>query len=174
MAALDRIVVFLGKLLNWIGGLVLLPAMALMMTTDVVLRYVFNSPLSWGLEASELLLLVVFLSGLVEAFRNGAHVRMDLIYRNMPETGRRFVTLIYVLLGLGTFYLLARKAIEEAIFLESIDQVTQYLHVPQWILYAVISMVGVLVVAFFVLRGIDVLRGRRTEIEDQHNHFEAE
>ncbi len=174
MGALDRFVCAFGKVLNWIGGLVLLPALTLMMTADVVLRYVFNAPLSWGLEASTLMLLLLFLSGLVEAFRNGAHIRMDLVYRVLPDAGKRIVTLIYCILAVGTFALVARKASEEAHFLHGIAQVTQYLHVPQWIFYAVIALVAVLFVLFFLLRGIDVLRGRRTEVEDEHHHFEVE
>ena len=174
MTALDRFVCAFGKVLNWIGALVLLPALTIMMTADVILRYVFNAPLSWGLEASTLLLLLLFLSGLVEAFRNGAHIRMDLVYRNLPDGGKRFVTLIYCVLAIGTFVLVARKAFEEAHFLQGISQVTQYLHVPQWIFYAAIALVAALFVLFFLVRGIAVLTGRRTEVEDEHQHFEVE
>jgi C4-dicarboxylate transporter DctQ subunit len=174
MALLDRLVCSLGKLLNGIGALILLPALTLMMTADVVLRYVFNAPLSWGLEASTLLLLVLFLSGLVEAFRNGAHIRMDLVYRNLPDAGKRIVTLIYCLLAIGTFLLVARKGFEEAHFLLGISQVTQYLHIPQWIFYAAIALVATLFVLFFLLRGIAVLFGQRIEVEDEHQHFEVE
>ena len=42
---------------------ILLPALALLVTADVTLRYVFNAPLAWGTDAKELLLLVVMTAG---------------------------------------------------------------------------------------------------------------
>ncbi len=167
MGSLDRLVGYLSAGLNKTGALVVLPAMAFMMTADVVLRYIFNAPLSWGLEASQYMLLLVFIFGMVEAFRSGAHIRMDLIYRLLPRKMRRLVTLLYGMCALSVFALLFRKGYEEAVFLQSINEVTQYLHLPKWIFAALIVVASAVIVIFFVIRCWAVILNRREEVEDQ-------
>lgn len=166
MDRLDTLLVSLSSFLNRIGAYLVLPLMTLMMTADVVLRYVFNAPLSWGLEASTSLLLLLFVLGMAEAFRNGAHIRMDLIYRTLPAPARRAVTLGYGMLAIAVFAALGYKSGEEAAFQRGINQVTQYLHIPEWLFSALVSLVAALIVVFFVLRLIAVLRGARIEVED--------
>lgn len=63
----------ISQVLDTIGSFLVLPALALLVTADVILRYGFNAPLSWGLEASSHLLLLFFLLGLVQSFRVGDH-----------------------------------------------------------------------------------------------------
>ncbi len=57
----------------------------LLVTADVVLRYVFNAPLSWGLEVSSHLLLLFFLLGLAQSFRAGDHISMELVAAHIPR-----------------------------------------------------------------------------------------
>lgn len=166
MKLFDPVLVSLSSLLNKIGAYVVLPLMTVMMTADVVLRYLFNAPLAWGLEASKYLLLVLFVLGMVEAFRNGAHIRMDLLYRGLPGGARRAVTLGYGLLAIGVFAALSLKSAEEAAFQKGINQVTQYLHIPEWLFSALVSLVAALIVVFFILRMAEVLRGGRSVVED--------
>lgn len=166
MDRLDTLFVSLSSFLNKIGAYVVLPLMTMMMTADVMLRYVFNAPLSWGLEASTSLLLILFVLGMVEAFRNGAHIRMDLLYRTLPAGARRAVTLGYGALAIAVFAALSYKSGEEAAFQRGINQVTQYLHIPEWLFSALVSGVTALIVAFFILRMVALLRGARSVVED--------
>ncbi|MFC1665980.1 TRAP transporter small permease [Pseudomonadota bacterium] len=168
MQFLDNLMTALSIALNKFGGLVVLPLMTVMMTVDVILRYVFNSPLSWGLEASQHMLLLVFVFGMLEAFRTGAHIRMDLCYRLFTPAVRRVVNVLYSLLVVGVFILLASKGWEEAMFLKEINEVTQYIHMPIWMFYVVIVLVAALIVLFFMLRALAVMRGQRQEVEDEH------
>ena len=173
MYALDNLLSALSVALNKFGGLVVLPLMTAMMAVDVILRYVFNSPLSWGLEASQHMLLLVFVFGMLEAFRTSAHIRMDLFYRLFNPSIRRLVNILYSLLAVGVFILLAKKGWEEALFLKEINEVTQYIHMPIWMFYVVISLVGGLIVLFFMIRAIAVMRGQRQEVEDEQVQIEA-
>jgi len=166
MNRIDAILASISQWLNKFGAYVVLPVMATMMTADVVLRYAFNSPLSWGLEASEYLLLLLFLLGMPEAFRSGAHIRMDLFYRTHALAVRRLVNLIYSALVVFVFVLLIRHGWDEAVFLAEIDQVTQYIHMPVSAFIGAIVLMAALIVALFVVRACAILRGRREEIED--------
>ena len=167
MNRIDAILASISRWLNKLGAYVVLPVMAIMMTADVVLRYAFNSPLSWGLEASEYLLLLVFLFGMPEAFRSGAHIRMDLFYRMHAPVVRRLVNLIYSALVVFVFTLLIRHGWDEAVFLAEINQVTQYIHMPVSAFIGAIVLMAALIVALFVVRACGILRGRREEVEDE-------
>lgn len=171
MGRLDTFMTLISAMLNKVGAYLVLPAMTAMMTLDVFLRYVFNAPLSWGLEASQHLLLILFALGMLEAFRSGAHIRMALVYRLLPGAGKRLVTFCYAVLACGVFTALAYKGAEEALFQKNINEVTQYIHLPRWLFSAMVSAVAGLVVLFFILRAVQVLSGQREVVEDGGGHY---
>jgi len=56
-----------------------LPALALLVAVDVVLRYVLNLPLRWGNDVKELLLLAVVVAGLPGVSLADQHIRVGLL-----------------------------------------------------------------------------------------------
>ena len=86
---------------------VLLSALMLLTTVDVVSRYIFNWPLRGAFEITELLLLSLIFAGLPLASRAGEHVTLDFIDRPLTPWGRRLLRRLMdlvcgtVLLGLA-------------------------------------------------------------------------
>ena len=86
---------------------VLLSALMLLTTVDVVSRYIFNWPLRGAFEITELLLLSLIFAGLPLASRAGEHVTLDFIDRALAPWGRRLLRRLMdlvcgtVLLGLA-------------------------------------------------------------------------
>ncbi|MBW0105542.1 TRAP transporter small permease [Pseudonocardia sp. KRD291] len=77
-----------------------LAALAALMVLGVVLRYVFATPLSWSLAfITDYLMTAIFFLALPWTVRTGAHVRIDVVYRSLPETGRRVCALLGALLA---------------------------------------------------------------------------
>jgi len=76
-----RLILFIDKLSNWLAviGAPLAPILAAVVFYDVIARYIFNSPTSWGYEISWMLYAANFLLGFAYALREGAHVRVDVI-----------------------------------------------------------------------------------------------
>jgi TRAP-type transport system small permease protein len=70
---------------------VLLSALMLLTTGDVVSRYLFNWPLRGAFEITELLLLSLIFAGLPLASRAGEHVTLDFIDRALTPWGRRLL-----------------------------------------------------------------------------------
>ena len=70
---------------------VLLSALMLLTTVDVVSRYIFNWPLRGAFEITELLLLSLIFAGLPLASRAGEHVTLDFIDRALTPWGRRLL-----------------------------------------------------------------------------------
>jgi TRAP-type transport system small permease protein len=76
----------------WEGWVVfiLLPALALLVVGDVVLRYGFNMPLRWGADVKELMLLLVVTAGLPATSLAGQHIRVGLLDDRLGAGMRRF------------------------------------------------------------------------------------
>lgn len=153
------VVSLVARLLDRFGGLVVLPVMTFMMTLDVILRYLFNSPFLWGLELAEHLLVIVFLTGIVQCTRTDGNIRMDLVYLHMSERAKRWVAVLYSAIGIVVFVLLARKALSDIPFLLSIPETTEYLHLPIGGYYIGIVAISALMIIYFALNGIAALAG---------------
>jgi TRAP-type C4-dicarboxylate transport system permease small subunit len=90
MITFDIVVRWISIVFAWISGLVLL-TLALMITTDVSLRFVFNDPLPAAPETSVLLLPWIVFPAFICALISGAHVRVSLVTdRLSPRVQSRF------------------------------------------------------------------------------------
>ena len=73
--AIDRISHFCGML-----AAVLVIVLVVLMLYDVVLRYAFNAPTSWGNDLNAFLMGGSFVLSIAYAMSTDAHVRVDLLY----------------------------------------------------------------------------------------------
>lgn len=149
----------IARTLDRLGGWVVLPVMTFMMTLDVILRYVFNSPFIWGLELAEHMLILIFLTGILQCTRTDGNIRMDLVYLHLPERAKRMVMLLFCVIGVFVFFLVARKAVSEIPFLMSIPEITEYLELPIAGYYALIVAISAMMMLYFTLRAIAILLG---------------
>ena len=78
-----------GRLLAW-----LVLAMALLTTTVVVLRYGFNIGSIMAQEGVTYMHACLFMLGAAYALKSGAHVRVDIFYRNFSPRTRAWVNSI--------------------------------------------------------------------------------
>jgi TRAP-type C4-dicarboxylate transport system permease small subunit len=159
---MDTFIRHLGRLsrtLNKIGGCIFLPILTVLITTDVTLRYVFNAPLTGGLEASRILLLLVFLLGIPECTRLDGHIRMEMLYIRMPPGLKRVVTLLYAIVGISIFGLLAKSELKEIKYNMSLSRATEYLDIPIWPFHALIMFVSLCLIVQFLLYGTAAIRG---------------
>ncbi len=98
MACIKYLLIFFGTLMT---------ALVIM---NVILRYVFNSGLSWSEEASRFLFIwVTFLGAILanDAFLHGEHMRMDFVVEALHGIPRKLVelvALVIVLVMLGTLF----------------------------------------------------------------------
>lgn len=83
----------------------------LIVVIDVVLRYVFNSPLTWAYDFVSLYLMVgIFFLVLSEAYISGAHVAVDLIMQHMSPRVRWVAQIVINASSVGVFVLIAWAA----------------------------------------------------------------
>jgi TRAP-type C4-dicarboxylate transport system permease small subunit len=97
-----------------VAASIILLAMMVLTTVDVVARYVFNRPLRGAFEVTELLLLVLIFAGLPLVSFTNEHAVMDFIDRVLGRRALRGlqggVELVSALLMLGLAWLVWGKA----------------------------------------------------------------
>lgn len=166
MSAVAQLLRALAKGLNRIGAYVILPALVLLVTLDVVLRYWFNMPLHGALEASQHLLLLFFVFGLLESFRSGAHIKAEILSPMLPGFARRFMGLLMCAALVLVFGLLVKKGIDEIPFLYSLPQLTPELHLRLWIFHVIAATVSALVALYALSAAVEILLGHRETVEE--------
>ena len=93
---MDSIATFINKLNETVGklnGLLILPLVGVVMY-EVVLRYLFNSPTSWGFELTVFLYGVHYMLGLGFTEGRGGHVAVDVLVNMLSERKRALVAII--------------------------------------------------------------------------------
>lgn len=79
----------------------ILAAMTLLTFVQVILRYVFNSGLLWGLEATLYLFGWLVLLGISYGVRTHAHIGVDIAVKALPIGPRRIVGILVVAASIG-------------------------------------------------------------------------
>lgn len=72
----------------------LMGIMVLVTFVNVLLRYVFNASLIWGLEVTLILFAWLVLLGISYGFRTTAHLGVDALINMLPHRGRRLLALL--------------------------------------------------------------------------------
>jgi C4-dicarboxylate transporter DctQ subunit len=112
----------------------LLAVMVVITCLQVILRYVFDTGIVWGLEATSYAFLWMVLLGLSYGVRTNSHIAVELLLAWLPSKPRRLILLLSVSLALiYTLSMLYGSYIYiERLFLLQID--AQNIPLPKWIL----------------------------------------
>ena len=90
-------------------------AIMLVVTADVVMRYLFNSPFPWAYDLIALYLMAgVFYFVLSDAHREKMHVGIDILQARMGPRVRHFADLLTALISLALFSLIAYVGAQSA------------------------------------------------------------
>jgi TRAP-type C4-dicarboxylate transport system permease small subunit len=73
---------------------VMMAGLMIIVCVDLTLRYVFNSPLIWGTEVTEILLLYITFLGAAQVFREDSHVVVDIFLVSGGPRRRKILGLI--------------------------------------------------------------------------------
>ena len=88
----------------------LLGAMTLITFVNVVLRYLFNDALIWGLEVTLILFAWLVLLGISYGFKVTAHLGVDALINILPRRGQRVLAIVSALLCIAYALLLLKGA----------------------------------------------------------------
>ena len=116
-------------LLTYLSAAIILLLMTYVLM-EVIMRYVFNSPLPGHLEGAELLLPMIVFFAISYTQAKNDHVGMSLIVELLPTPLQRFTTIFTLTLSLLTCAVLAYFGAKQAYFAYEIDDVT--MTPPYW------------------------------------------
>lgn len=119
---------------------ILLVAITLLVFVEVILRFVFNTGISWGEEATRILAAWFVLFGVAWGIKVGAHIGVEVFVNAMNPVLRRIVSFIAVLASLvycglilyGTWFYLKLDWITR-IDLEDIP-------IPSWVAHSILGI----------------------------------
>lgn len=84
---------------DWTAGTLILGA-ALLAFLNVVLRYVFHSPLNWAGELVRLMIVWAAFVGSSIALRKSTHIRVNIIVNILPAKAKKWVIVFANVIGL--------------------------------------------------------------------------
>ncbi|MES2186580.1 MAG: TRAP transporter small permease [Pseudomonadota bacterium] len=138
-----------------------LAAMVVLVFGNVVLRYGFNSGISFSEEASRYLFVWLTFMGTVVAMYEHSHLGVDTLVTRLPAAGKKFCAVLADLLMLGCCGLLLQGSWKQTII--NMDNAAPVSGIPVGAMHAaaVVASVGLIVVIGLHL--LRVLAGRATE-----------
>jgi TRAP-type C4-dicarboxylate transport system permease small subunit len=92
-------------------GISILAMMMFLMATDVVLRYIFNSPLPGAYELIEYMMAILVPFGIVYCAHQKSHVSVDLVIGRFTKRTQAILGSITSLLSLSLFLLVAWQSL---------------------------------------------------------------
>ncbi|MDB5512635.1 MAG: transporter small permease [Enterovirga sp.] len=94
MKILHSVIALVERIATWIAAATMF-AIMIIVSADVFMRYVFNSPLGWAYDIISLYLMAaVFFLVLSHAYQAGAHVSVDILQQRLPATPFRITEVI--------------------------------------------------------------------------------
>lgn len=131
------------KVCNLLGMLTLV-TMMLLTVADVILRYIFNSPISGGTEITELMMVCLFL-GVPFCTRQGQAIKMELIVGRLSKRIQGFLDALTDCIGLVALIFLTRSLFEEMLYTHEALIGSTVLDIPNYPFYGVLTFaVGLL------------------------------
>jgi TRAP-type transport system small permease protein len=123
------------------------PALVVLVTLDVTLRYVFNSPLQWARDVNGLLLLVTIFCTLPHAWDRAAHIRMEVFYARFSPEKRRRADVLSSLTGVLLFGAIAVQAARFVPFMMQTRETGEDLEFVLWPFMGVVAICAVVTAA---------------------------
>jgi TRAP-type transport system small permease protein len=123
------------------------PALVVLVSIDVTLRYVFNAPLQWARDVNGLLLLVAIFSALPHAWDRSYHIRMEVFYVRVAPQKRRRLDVLASVAGIVFFGLMAVQGARYVPFMIQTHETGEDLLLPIWPFMGFLAFCALVVVA---------------------------
>ncbi len=137
--------------LHLIGVYAGIPALILLICTDVFLRYVVNRPLRWGDEVSALIQLAVLVGSLNICTEQRGHVRMDALYVRFGPGFRRATDVVANCCGFLFAAFFTFQSFASTLEMYRFNQGAEMINLPYWPFALFMGFCGVILAVRFGL-----------------------
>lgn len=160
---MDRLSDLYGRLLDVLaaGAALLLLAMVIIVTGDILLRNLFVKGFIWGNEVSEYALYLITLLTAPWLLRRGQHVRLDLLLVALPKRGAWLMEAIGDIAGFVVCLIMIRYGMMMTYDAWRIGSITiKNLIFPEWWLLAPLPITFILLAIEFIFRFRRLMQNR--------------
>lgn len=119
--------------------LILVIATLALIFANVLLRYGFNTTLTWGEELARFLFIAITYIGASAGVRTKGHIVVDLVIVAFPNTRKALILVSNTLAALFSLVIFISSS-KFAYFLKTIGQTSTGLPIPMWIPYLGVIM----------------------------------
>lgn len=137
-----------------VGGVIAaicLLMVALIITFEVFMRYLFKSPTTWVAEMSIYLCMAIGLLGAAYALKSDGHFTIDIFIDRLGPENRKRMKIITNLMGLAYSFVFVYKGVEMVKFSYEMEDIsTGMLATPLWIPGLLIPTGGLLLTLQFI------------------------
>jgi TRAP-type C4-dicarboxylate transport system permease small subunit len=144
---LDRVSERLSYEMFRFGIYVTMPALVVLVTSDVMLRYIFNAPLQWARDVNGVLLLIGIFCAMPHAWDRAYHIRMEVFYERMTPAQRRMADILSSMAGIAFFGLMAVQAALFVPFMMQTGETGEDWNFVLWPFMGVVSLCAFAMVA---------------------------
>lgn len=131
--------------------------MGLVLFLQVVMRFVFNMPLSWVEELARYLQIWITFLGIGYGVRTGSHISMDLVSGKLNDKAKYAVSMFCDIACIWAFCILFKTSFT---FLAGQNVLSTAMHIPMQIVYAIIPIGA----AIYIIYVLDEMIGKTKEI----------
>ena len=149
----------LDRLEEWIISLMLL-AMTGLTFVQVVMRYVFNSGMTWALELTTVFFAIMIFVGVSYGVRVGSHIGVDALVKLMPPAKRKVVSILAVVLSLVYVGFILAGSMEYVLKMKDVGIELEDMPIERWQVLAVMPLGMVLTGYRFLQILYDLVTGR--------------
>ncbi|WP_176503157.1 TRAP transporter small permease [Cobetia sp. 5-11-6-3] len=139
--------------------LLLLVAMVLLVFVEVVLRFVFNTGISWSQEATLYLAGWFVLIGVSWGVKQGAHIGVDVVVKMLPLIWQRVATLAALVICMAYCVMLLVGSYEYLSLMQMIGIELEDIAIPKWYALTILPIAMLLLMLRFAVLGWKVIRG---------------
>lgn len=133
---IDRV---LGAVEKWLF-VILMSLMTIVVTLQVIFRYVIHSSLPWSEELSRYCMVFVTFIGVSAGLRAGTHTCVDFLAQILPPKAKFWLIATGHILTFACTIAFAVAGIQMTVQMQPYGQMTAGLRIPTWVPYSIIPI----------------------------------
>lgn len=152
---------YISKFIDFIMA-ISLGIMAIIVFLNVVLRYVFKSGITWSVELSQILFMVLVFFGAIQAYKEDAHIKVDVLISKVPLVWQKILALCSNVLIFIVVVIVYQGSLQ--LVKENTVMTTPILGIPQSYIYSVGLFLSICLAVLTIAKTIEIFKKTDREV----------
>ncbi len=133
---------------------------------EVVLRYGFQTSITWSSELVIVSIIWAVFIGLPITLRKGGHIKIDVVVNLLSGKKKGFVIFLATMIGVLFSLFLFFFSVKYTAFLKESGEISITTDIPEYLYFMALPVSGFLLSIRYVQELISVLKGRKDNVKD--------